>query len=272
MDLLQMQLLAGIPITSKKATMTEATNDKPIVKILKNFIYILDTKISTTKKRDDVIQLHSLASDLEDISILVKAGKQSTASKLYKAINNAYKSKLIAELKGDKLVAFNNYFNNLSEMADLAIVPVCKKCGEEHDKKDECILAEDDAMVWDVPHDKDESPYQFSKDLDVIKLPKDIRKSLETEIIELQAEVEKIVKKDFAHANFLNGLANHMITILDYLKAETEEDMKMAQIHITKLANTYTSRFPANVWKFIIGGGYDTTTPSHNSLTAVIKK
>lgn len=129
-----------------------------------------------------------------------------------------------------------------------------------------------DATVWDKTDDKDESPSGYPIDGDKISFPKNIKSSLEKEIKELQKSSEDLLVTDYNTAEFHNSVANAMIDVLNHLSTETEHGMKMAQVCITKYMSPIVQKFPAEVYDFILHGGYDTKEGTENSLVSMFKE
>jgi hypothetical protein len=115
MDTLQLQILAGVPITSSKnKPVVESMTDRKLTKTLKGLITNLDDASYATKNREDKSEYNECASDLEDILISVKSGKRKKAQKMYQQISSKMKLYISNKL-GNNSNTFEEYFNTITE-------------------------------------------------------------------------------------------------------------------------------------------------------------
>lgn len=334
-NIMKLKIMAGVPITKDDHSyMTESTDGKNVAsRTISQFIRSLDFKVATSTNREYKAEYSKVASEFEDILVLVKAGKQNKATKLFNELKVKYKNSFFDNILPKNLDKAKEYFSSINEACsedeesldnieidtqtqsndevsnDIVQCPFCdteinkidfydhmmSNHVEEDEPSDEQVDSEndeieisfgevptenpnqvtleaEDATVWDKTEDKDESPSGYIKDTDKIDLPKEIKSSLEKEIKELQKEAEALVKTDYKTAEFYNDTANAMIDVLNHLEQETEHDMKMAQVLITKYMSPIVQKFPKEVYDFIIHGGYDTKLNTSNSLVNLFKE
>jgi len=120
MDKLQMQIIAGVPITpASKKPVIESMTDRSLTRSLKNLIGKLDSAVSASTNREDKSMYNDGASDLEDILAIVKTGKQKKARKLYSELDSKIKSYITSKLDPKKAESFKKYFTPITEMVDL---------------------------------------------------------------------------------------------------------------------------------------------------------
>lgn len=116
-----------------------------------------------------------------------------------------------------------------------------------------------DATVWDLPDDKDESPCSMPQDDRKITVPSKVKSELKKEIGELRKASKDLEKRDIDTSHTYVEIADAMEVILKCLEKGTNEGLKQAQIHMTKLMNPYIQRIPDVTYDFISRGGEPST-------------
>lgn len=112
MDIISMQVLAGVPVT-KKEKITESNSD--ITRPVNKFIKSLDSKMSTSANREYKSEWSTVASDFEDIAMLIKADKKYKANKLFNDLDKKYQNSFFNSLASKHLENVKKYFTQINE-------------------------------------------------------------------------------------------------------------------------------------------------------------
>ena len=117
MDYTKLKILAGVPITVSKKTITEADDSSKsnVGRCINRFIKQIDHKIGISKNREDQAEYNTIASDFEDVLMLVRAGKRAKSTKLYNDIPKTYREKFINSLNTQQAKICNEFFNSITE-------------------------------------------------------------------------------------------------------------------------------------------------------------
>ena len=379
MSIVKLKLMAGVPITKKDALTETESSKSDVGRAITKFIKTIDFKLGTSDNREYKTKWSGVASDFEDILMMVRAGKEMKAIKMFNELSKEYQQKFYDSLaqanhiKRAKTDLIKAYFSpavtegcstedeegiaqfskdNEQEHSEQPVeteldlsddepMPAPSETDEPTDSSVECpycdytcpkenfydhiikdhiggndeespedempedemtnvdatgnapandmqqslvsnmgsiaLTFEDkqlkeaavDATVWDKTDDKDESPSPYpeeDKSESTVKLPKNVKDSLNKEIDELQKQAEAIIKSDYNTSEFYTNVANAMTEVLNYLEMESEYGIKMAQVCITKYMSPIVQKFPYDVYDYILRGG------QVESITALFKK
>ena len=163
--------MAGVPIT-KEDTLVEAETDKNDVgRAITRFIKSIDFKMGTSDNREYKTKWSGVASDFEDILMMVRAGKQLKAVKMFNEVSKENQQKFYDSLaqanhtKRSKADAIKAYFSSAvtegcSSEDEEAISQFVKDNEPEQEQSEqpqetELDLADDEAMP--APSETDES-------------------------------------------------------------------------------------------------------------------
>jgi len=98
MSIVKLKLMAGVPIT-KQDTLTEADSSKSDVgRAITRFIKSIDFKMGTSDNREYKTKWSGVASDFEDILMMVRAGKELKAVKMFNEVSKENQQKFYDSL------------------------------------------------------------------------------------------------------------------------------------------------------------------------------
>lgn len=157
-----------------------------------------------------------------------------------------------------------------------------KRIGNEKQKGTKggnSIIGEaEDGTVWDKDYhprgidgrlDAEESRDNsvHSPDLDnAVKVPANIKQSLQEEINTLRRDAEKVRSRDYLQYEFYDNTAAALENLLGYLNEGTKRSLMLAQIDMNRIMSPMQHRIPNDVYLYIVRGG----KPS--SLTDLFKE
>lgn len=239
MDIISMQVLAGVPIT-RKEKIIESNSNSNITRPVNKFIKSLDLKILASTNREYKSEWSNVASDFEDISMLIKADKSYKANKLFNELDKKYQNIFFDSLTSKNSENVIQYFKQLTEACsedeeEIQSNDVSKEQSIETDMV-ECPLCDCDKMnkidfydhIMDN-HIEDEECDQESDDIE-IEFGTD---NIEQAPIEVQEAVDATVwdktedKDESPIATTDNGEAK--ISLPKNIKDQLETEIKELQ-------------------------------------------
>jgi len=116
-DINKMKILAGVPIIegSTKLLKEEKGEQNMVGRAINSHIKTLDNRIGVSKNREYMAKHQAVASDFEDVLMLIRAGKQLKATKMFNEIDKECRDNFYKTLRNDRVKTVKNYFNALTE-------------------------------------------------------------------------------------------------------------------------------------------------------------
>jgi len=168
-DINKMKILAGVPIVkgSTDIVKEESSQQNMVGRAINNYIKMLDNKMGVSKNREYISTSSAAASDFEDVLMMVRAGKQTKATKLFNELHYSYRENFWKSLRQDRVNKVKEYFNSLNEGCGMKhedeeeeFKPFADEKEQSSEKSDEMPDDMLDAISDEMPDEKEEEPQE----------------------------------------------------------------------------------------------------------------
>jgi hypothetical protein len=108
---------------------------------------------------------------------------------------------------------------------------------------------------WDMAQHKDKPHVQDGGQMEKVKVPPALKKSLKEEIADLRNDAGKVRYRDELRAEFYENTAEVFEGLLHHLEEGTRHSLLLAQIDMNRVMSPMTHRLPRDVFMYIVRGG-----------------
>lgn len=109
--------------------------------------------------------------------------------------------------------------------------------------------------VWDMAENPDKPHVQDGGQMDKVRVPADVKKSLKDEISNLREDAGKVRYRDEYRADFYENTADVFEMLLKHLEEGTRRALLLAQIDMNRVMSPMINRIPRNAYMYIVRGG-----------------